>query len=628
MSRGRILAIDDESFFRDFYRDLLAEEGYQVRTAASGGEGLEWLRREDFDLVITDMDMAEMNGVETSAAIRKFNPDQEIMVATAREDLSLAVEAMKRGVSEYLLKPINPEEFLLVINRLLFRQSLGNEHQRLMHENIEFVSQLAHYRKCLDFLRIHDVDRLGDLILDTLMETLRAEGGLLWLVAYGGHSYRLRCRRGLVRVAPGEEIAEPAEAEERLLRTGMPRLDAAGNGMLVPLQVDRDILALVRIEAPTGREAFNRQDLKRAELVSEFAAAALHNVLTYRSLEHGSLRIPYGEAYKMAYFRDHVAKEIHKARRYGRNLSFVKLNVVNYAELAAHFRDRELDGAMARLVETINTALRDADIMALAAPGMYYIMLPETDYWGSLVTQQRIRRALAGKLTLCDMKKSYPLKVYMRSAAFPGDGETFDALIAAAARRQERLQRSVYHRGRMEQSSFWGVVGRLLGVPDDYTFNESGITVGARLETFQDEHANCYVRMPQWQFRELQASFCRDVVESRRVRGVIYLGCDDFEVERRQLPSLDAIERSATSLFLLGGRGRADWGLQRVVPIHIKDKHFSRVRFLLYLNEDYAYAFFARRRGEELVGFHSSDFYFVENMIAKLQVQYQLQPKI
>lgn len=628
MAKGRILAIDDEFFFRDFYQEVLGGEGYQVRTADSGQDGLEWLRREDFDLVITDMDMLGMNGVETSAAIKKFNPDQEIMVVTAREDVSLAVEAMKRGVSEYLLKPINPEEFLLVVNRIMFRQSLGLEHQKLMHENIEFVSMLAYYRKCLAFLRIHDVDRLGDLLLDTLMDLLRAEGGLLWLVSYGGRNYRLRCRRGLARVAVGKELLEPNEAEERLLRCGTPAFIEGGKGVLVPLQMEQENLAVIRIEAPTGRETFNRKDLKIAEMVGEFAAAALHNVLTFRSLEHDSLRMPHSEAYKMAYFRDHVSKELHKAGRYNRNLSFIKLNVANYQQVAANVRDREMEDAMVRLVEVINTALRDADIMALAAPGMYYIMLPETDYWGSLVTQQRIRRALDGKLTVCDQKKSYPLQVFLRSASFPVDGHNFDDLMAVAAGRQERLQRSLYHRGKMEQVSFWGVVGRLLGAPDDYDFSTPELKVGERLAMFAEGQSSSYFCMPQWQQQELLKSFCRDVVESHRVRGIIYRGCEDFQQERQHLPLLDAIERSATALYLLGGQRRTNWDLQRVVPIHIDDDNFKRVNFLLYLNEDYAYAMFARKRGDQLIGFHTSDFYFVENMIAKLQVQYQLQPKI
>ena len=105
------------SYYGDLYRDMLSEEGYYVRTAEGGEEALEILRQEDFDLVITDMEMPGMNGVQTTEAIKRFNPEQEVMVVTALRDVTLAVEAMKRGVSEYILKPVNPEEFLLLTNK-------------------------------------------------------------------------------------------------------------------------------------------------------------------------------------------------------------------------------------------------------------------------------------------------------------------------------------------------------------------------------------------------------------------------------------------------------------------------------------------------------------------------------
>ena len=179
--KGRILAIDDERFFRDFYRELLGEQGYSVRTAGSGREALEILRLEEFDLVITDMQMEEMDGVATTEAIKRFDPEQEVIVVTGRQDVTLAVEAMKRGVSEYILKPINSEEFLLVISKILARLAQRIEHRRLLEENIEYFSILGWYRKCLGLLRVHDLDRLGDLILDTLMELVPAEGSALWL---------------------------------------------------------------------------------------------------------------------------------------------------------------------------------------------------------------------------------------------------------------------------------------------------------------------------------------------------------------------------------------------------------------------------------------------------------------
>jgi two-component system cell cycle response regulator len=224
MAKGRILAIDDEEFFRRMYLDLLGTEGYYVRAANSGAEGLTCLAEEAFDLVITDMEMPGMNGVETTEAIKRLHPDQEVMVVTGKRDVTFAVEAMKRGVSEYLLKPIIPEEFLHLIGQILFRQGLRIEHQKLIDENIEYHAILASLRKCLAFLKVYDLDRLGDLILDTLMELLRAEGALLWLTRYGSPRYRLRSRRGLSKVTPEKESFEANPEEQRRLLTGKPTL--------------------------------------------------------------------------------------------------------------------------------------------------------------------------------------------------------------------------------------------------------------------------------------------------------------------------------------------------------------------------------------------------------------------
>ncbi len=623
MAKGRILTIDADAFYRSFYREHLGGEGYRVVCVAHTREALDWLRREDFDLVIVDLSEADAVG-----RIRRFNPEQEILAVTARDDVSLAVAAMKQGVSDYLLKPIDPDAFLLVVNRTLFRLSLGQEHQRLLSENIEFASMLAWYRKCLAFLRVPDLDRLGDLILDTLMDLLRAEGAALWLVGYAGRSYRLRCRRGLARPLPVEEVIEPDPTLAGLLHKGAPALLDDDRTVLLPLQIERRGLAFARIEAPTGRDTFNRSDLKAAELVAEVASVALDNVLARRALEQDSLRLPASQVYKLAYFRDHVTREMYKARRYGRNLSFIRLDITNYQSVSDRMFDRDVEDALARMAELVNGMLRDADMLACLAPGTYVIMLPETDYWGSLVAQQRIRRVLDGAIAVSDGKRTIPLKILMRSAAFPVDGDDFDTLLAVAARRQQRLQKSLYQRTGMEKESFWATVRRLLGRPEDYRFAGDGLAISDRLRPFEDENGSCYLRLPADRREELLAAFCADLIESRRIRGVIYLASADFERDRGRVPVMEGLEQSATNLFLLGGNRRVSWELQRVVPIYIDDDQLRRLVVMLYLNEDHAYALFARRRGQELVGFHTCDFYFVENMIAKLQRHYRLQPKI
>ena len=127
---------------------------------------------------------------------------------------------------------------------------------------------------------------------------------------------------------------------------------------------------------------------------------------------------------------------------------------------------------------------------------------------------------------------------------------------------------------------------------------------------------------------DITRALCREVIESSRVRGIIYASCADFDAMKDALRFVEQLESTETSFILLGGKKRSNWNLQRVVPVHVDDRQFEKNVFLFYMNEDYAYAFIGRRTDKGLVGFHTSDFYFVENMIAKLQDQYQLRAQV
>jgi len=624
MAKGRILAIDDEEFFRRMYLDLLGAEGYFVRLASSGAEGLACLRDEEFDLVITDMEMAGMNGVETTEAIKRLHPEQEVMVVTAKREVTFAVEAMKRGVSEYILKPIIPEEFLHLVGQILFRQSMRVEHQKLVEENIEYHAILASYRKCLAFLGQHDLDRLGDLVLDTLMDLLRAEGALLWIARSGGPHYRLRCLRGLSKIPPGQESFEAGAGEQRLFLSGKPAFAAKGDVLQVPLLAGSAPLGLILVEMPSGRDAFNRTDLEVAAMASEFAAGALDNTLRLRNLEQDSLRVPLTEAYNMAYFHDHVERELYKSRRYGRHLAIVKLRIENYRDLKPRFLDREMEAGLQRLVAVVNTVLRDADILAMAAPDEFFILLPETDYWGALVAQKRIRKAVGGQLPLSGTKTSAGLRIHLRAGAFPNDGASFEALSAAADRRLEGLPKSLFLRRNLETASFWSATEGLLAEAAEVFGGEAGAASEPATVLRHGTLSDRFIRLPLVRLAETMRAFCREVVESHRVRGIIYCGCGDFDKALQAFGFPEEVEQSATSLFLLGGNRRVHWNYQHIVPIFLEEERFRHTTFLLYLNQDYAYALLARKQGNALIGFHTSDFFFVENMIDKLQQHYRL----
>ena len=102
MAGERILAVDDDAFFRALYHDLLTPDGYSVETASSGAEALERLARAAPDLVLLDLVMPGMDGLETLRRIREDRPELPVVMVTGQQDVRSAVEALKGGAADYL----------------------------------------------------------------------------------------------------------------------------------------------------------------------------------------------------------------------------------------------------------------------------------------------------------------------------------------------------------------------------------------------------------------------------------------------------------------------------------------------------------------------------------------------
>ncbi|GMV17660.1 MAG: sigma-54-dependent Fis family transcriptional regulator [Polyangiaceae bacterium] len=136
MSKGRILVVDDEPNARTALAEILKEEGYQVETAADGFKGL--ARAEEFspDLVLSDLKMPGMDGVELLRKLRQHAAELPVVLMTAFGAVETAVSAMREGASDYLTKPLNTDELVLVIDRAL-------ERTRLRRETHELRSQLS-----------------------------------------------------------------------------------------------------------------------------------------------------------------------------------------------------------------------------------------------------------------------------------------------------------------------------------------------------------------------------------------------------------------------------------------------------------------------------------------------------
>ncbi len=127
----RILVVDDEQSMRDFMEIMLTKDGYSVATASSGQEAVEKTQSENFDLIIADLMMPEMSGMELLGEVKKANPHQDFIVMTAFASVDTAIKAMKHGAMDYIIKPFKVDEIKLVIEKSVNRKKLKTENEFL-----------------------------------------------------------------------------------------------------------------------------------------------------------------------------------------------------------------------------------------------------------------------------------------------------------------------------------------------------------------------------------------------------------------------------------------------------------------------------------------------------------------
>lgn len=119
MSRGRVLIIDDEAIVRVSCKRVLSPEGYDIALTSRGDEAVALLEKEEFDVVITDLMMPDMDGLQVLKIINKRWPDIKVIIITGYGTISTAVEAIKLGAHEYIEKPFKPEDILTAVQNAL-----------------------------------------------------------------------------------------------------------------------------------------------------------------------------------------------------------------------------------------------------------------------------------------------------------------------------------------------------------------------------------------------------------------------------------------------------------------------------------------------------------------------------
>jgi diguanylate cyclase (GGDEF)-like protein len=621
MATGRILAVDDERFFREVLVEILTGAGHLVRAVDSGEAALAALSEESFDVVVTDIVMPGIDGISLVREVKKRDPDVEAIAITGHEDVRLAVGAMKAGCADFLTKPADRDELLQIVERALSRVRLRREHSQLLSENLQFIKAQSLFRQGLQLLATLDLERLQDLALQILGRVTDAQGVALWIADDRG-TLQLRGWRGLVdreALPAAIDPRDPAWAE--LLRAAAPfqrEGQAEGEAFFAPLVADEEPVGLALI-ALRARGRFGPEEHAAAGAVSDFAAIGVKNARRFQALERVGLRDRDSGAYNLAYFVDYAGKEFYKARRYGRAFSLIVLSIDNVEQIRKE-AGRDLQRRAARdLVNAVGRVVRDADILAKVSESEYYVLLPETDYFGALMFIRRASEEIRKEESVRRIEERCPVLLSMGAATFPKDGEDFDELLHWARTRVGEQRGSLLrrlHLGDVDPAAFWELCDLLLSEQ-------------ARIP---DSSPSCRMECDPEFFAAAQREAAREVARDPRARGLLYVGVRDGvggAAIRDALPPGEVAARSGDTsvhVYLLGPRGEG--GPTAPHPLITEvfldgDPRMVGHDFLLFISEHSAYGII-QRPGERL--FHTSDVPLVDALVSKLQTLYDLQP--
>ena len=289
--KPRILVVDDESFIRDMLADFLGMEGYAVQCAADGVAALRELRAQPFDVIVSDLKMPGIGGLDLLKEARQAYPDTVMIMMTGFGTVETAIAAMKSGAYDYILKPFKVEEVIQVVERGLARR-------RLEAENIRLREAVSLYKVSEAISASLGMDDVVNTMAASAIDDLNADWADIWLAdGEGGFAPRGPWTGGELKdVVPGDvnhgALVAAVEGGDCVLVHGpevapyVNKPDRLPTTMLVvPLKVPTRFHGCLCVARYGTGEKFTEGQRKLLILIASRAAAAIENSRLYENLQ-------------------------------------------------------------------------------------------------------------------------------------------------------------------------------------------------------------------------------------------------------------------------------------------------------------------------------------------------------
>lgn len=293
LDQPRVLVVDDEKFIRDILADFLTMEGFFVRTAEDGAQALGEIQKASFDLVISDLKMPRMGGLDLLQHVAKLQPEALTVIMTGFGTVETAIDAMKQGAYDYILKPFKVEEIVHVVHR-------GLEKKRLATENLRLREALSLYKVSEAITASLSLDDVVSTVTESALAEVDADAVFMWLGdGEGGYFERLsRASSGAAqgatagKLSPEVVVSRIADdtplvlhgAEGAALFADAPSLGVTST-LTIPLRMQTRLLGWISVVSWTLNKRFTEGQRKLLSIMGSRAAAAIENAHLYEDLQ-------------------------------------------------------------------------------------------------------------------------------------------------------------------------------------------------------------------------------------------------------------------------------------------------------------------------------------------------------
>jgi len=436
----KILVVEDDRFFHDMFADLLIGQGYDVDTASSGQQGLDMLTAHPYDLVITDLVMANVDGMEILARAREIDPSMDVIMVTGNANMETAIFALKHGARDYIVKPINSDEFLHSVAQCL-------EQRRILDENEELKSMLNLYQSSQTIAGCLDIERLHHLVTEAYAREIGVSRAM-----------------GLFSVESGLELCEVkglskdmAEHYTNVIMASINK-NILGNRLMMDIQFSEKTANVAGINETGIEEAylffvrnrgalqgvvvvFNEPGLRLPDLNSkknnilflmEQTILAFENAKSFAHAKDMLFIDDLSGLFNQRYLEIALDRELKRIGRYSTYLAILFLDMDYFKQVNDKHGHLVGSRVLKEMGGLLRLSVRDVDVVIRYGGDEYTLILVETSPEGAAIAAERIRAMVESHVFLATEGYDIRLTCSIGYACCPEDARTKEELLEMA----------------------------------------------------------------------------------------------------------------------------------------------------------------------------------------------------